>query len=287
VVVEMFVSSTVSRPRRLPSLLVTSVIAYVAAIATAQTVAVTVGPLQGASCFALMFVALVNLTILAYLREADAAAGHVWRLLAVAAIPPLERLLMLCMPPLHWGQLEEYVFWSVPLVLGAMVLLRTPLLSQWRDLQPRLVHTRKGGYGLSGLTGQLLVAVAGGGLGLGAGLLAEGQLRPVGDLLQASEPAWFGIIVFVFAGCSQELVYRAVIQPAATAAGGWAGVVASSMLMASAWLAWVGVVVAVPVVAASLVFGWAVRRGNALIGVLAGRGLFSLALALLWHRVLL
>jgi len=284
--VDLFVSPATPWADRRLSELTTGVIGYLAAMAASETVAVTVGPFEGATCYALMFIALVNLTLLARVREAD-FAGYLWRLLAVAAIPPLERLLMLCMPPLRWGLLQEYVFWSVPLFVGIVVLLGTPLLSEVADRRPRLVRTRDGGYGLRGLTGQVLVALAGAGLGVAAGLGAEGQLRPVGELLRTSQPAWFGIVLFVFAGCTQELLYRGVIQPVATAVGDWVGVVVSSLLMASAWLAWVGVVVAAPVVVASLLFGWAVHRWHALIGVLVGHGLFSLALALLWHRVLL
>jgi membrane protease YdiL (CAAX protease family) len=284
--VDSFVSSATRRSYRRLSQLTTAVIGYLAAIAATEVVAVTVGPLQGATCLAVMFIALVNLTILARLREAD-SAGHVWRLLAVASIPPLERLLMLCMPPLRWGRLQEYVFWSVPLFVGVVVLLTTPLLSQVADARPRLIGIRRDGHRLSGLSGQLLVAAAGAALGVAAGLRAEGQLLPVGELLRAAQPAWLGIVMAVFAGCSQELLYRAVIQPVATAVGDWVGVVVSSLLMASAWLAWVGVGVAAPVIAASLLFGWAVRRWHALIGVLVGHGLFNLALALLWHRMLL
>jgi len=284
--VEVSVTSASPRSYRRLSQLTAGVVGYLAAMAATEIVAVAVGPLQGATCLALMFITLVNLTILARLREA-ASAGTVWRLLAVASIPPLERLLMLCMPPLRWGRLEEYVFWSVPLLVGAIVLFRTPLLAHVADSRPRLTRTPRGGYGLPGLSGQLLVALAGAALGVAAGLQAEGQLLPVGELLRAAQPAWLGIVMAVFAGCSQELVYRGVIQPVATAVGDWVGMIVSSLLMASAWLAWVGVGVAAPVVAASLLFGWAVRRWHTLVGVLVGHGLFNLALALLWHRMLL
>jgi membrane protease YdiL (CAAX protease family) len=284
--VEVSVSPAIPRSYRRLSQLTVGVIGYLAAIAATQIVAVAVGPLEGATCLALMFIVLVNLTILARVREGD-SAGHVWRLLAVASIPPLERLLMLCMPPLRWGRLQEYVLWSVPLFVGVMMLFSTPLLAQVAAARPRLTRTRHGGYGLPGLSGQLLVALAGAALGVAAGLLAEGQLRPIGELLRAAQPAWLGIVMVVFAGCSQELLYRGVIQPVAVAAGDWIGVVISSLLMASAWLVWVGFGVAAPVIAASVLFGWAVRRWHALIGALVGHGLFNLALALLWHRMLL
>jgi membrane protease YdiL (CAAX protease family) len=284
--VEAFVSPATPRSYLGLPQLTAGVIGYMAAMAGTEIVAVAVGPLQGATCLALMFITLVNLTILARLREAD-SAGYVWRLLAVASIPPLERLLLLCMPPLHWGRLQEYVFWSVPLVVGVIVLFRTPLLAHVADARPRLIRTRHAGYGLPGLSGQLLVAFAGAALGVAAGLRAEGHLLPIGELLRAAQPAWLGIVMVVFASCGQELLYRGVIQPAATAVGDWVGVVVCSLLMASAWLAWVGVAVALPVIAASLLFGWAVRRWHALIGVLVGHGLFNLALALLWHRMLL
>ena len=67
------------------------------------------------------------------------------------------------------------------------------------------------------------------------------------------------------------------------------GILLTSLLMALAWAGWLGVSigVALPIIASSLLFGWGVHRWHALIGVIAGHGLFNLALALLWHRVLL
>ena len=120
-------------------------------------------------------------------------------------------------------------------------------------------------------------------------VVAERQLLPIGQLVDAAQPAWVGIAVIVFAGCTQEFVYRAVIGPVATAVGNWVGILLTSLLMALAWAGWLGVSigVALPIIASSLLFGWGVHRWHALIGVIAGHGLFNLALALLWHRVLL
>lgn len=279
-------SSATSWPDRHWAVVTWSVLGYMALLGSTELVAVLLGPLQAAVCLAVMIVAFVNLTVLARLRETERTEG-LWRLLAVASIPPVERLLILCMPPLRWGGLQEYVLWSVPLFLGLLVLLRTPLLAEVSHLRPRLVRTRPDGPALHRIAGQVLVAAAGGALGIAAGLAAEEQDRPIGELLQAAQPAWLGILMAVFAGCTQEFLYRAVVQPVATAVATWIGVVVTSVLISSGWLLWVGGTVAVPVVAASLLFGWAVHRTRALIGVLVGHGLFILALTLLWHRMLL
>lgn len=280
---------TVIRPHRLTwSQLQKSVIGYLAALVIAEVLVRQVSQLLAAACLAVTFVALVNLTILAHMRE-SAWPVDAWRLLAVAAIPPLERLLMICMPPLRWGPVQEFVLWSVPLFVGAVVVMRTPLLASVRDRRPHVFRTTRGGYGLAGWSGQALLAVVGAALGAVAGILAEGQLRPIGQLLAAAQPAWLAIIMVAFAGIVQELVYRAVVDPVATAVGARVGILLSTLLMASAWLLWLGagIAVAVPITAASLLFGWAVHRSRALIGALAGHGLFNLALALLWLRMLL
>jgi membrane protease YdiL (CAAX protease family) len=281
---------TITRPRRATwSQLRNGVIAYLAALVVAEGLALRVSQLLGAVCLAATFAVLVNLTILAQLRE-SAWPADAWRVLAVAAIPPLERLFMICLPPLRWwGPVQEYVLWSVPLLVGAVVVMRTPLLDSVRDLRPRLIRTARSGYGLAGWSGQTLLALVGAALGVAAGILAEGRLQPVGQLLEAARPAWLGIVVVAFAGTVQELVYRAVVDPVATAVGVRVGILLSSLLMASAWFMWLGarVAVAVPIVAASLLFGWTVHRSRVLIGALAGHGLFNLALALLWHRMLL
>jgi membrane protease YdiL (CAAX protease family) len=283
---------TATRPRRMAwshLRLLKGVAGYLAALVVADVLALQVSQLLAAACLAVTFVVLVNLTILAHGRE-SAWPVDAWCLLAVAAIPPLERLLMICMPPLRWGPVQEYVLWSVPLFVGAMVVLRTPLLATVRDLRPHVIGTTHGGgYGLSGWSGQALLVVVGALLGAVAGILAEGRVRPIGQLLEAAQPAWFGIVVLAFAGGVQELVYRAVVDPVATALGARVGILLSSLLMASAWFMWLGagIAVAVPIIAASLLFGWAVHRSRALIGALAGHGLFNVALALLWHRMLL
>jgi membrane protease YdiL (CAAX protease family) len=282
------VFSATSRPDPLTSSgLKRGVVGYLTAVVATELITHE-SPLLGAASLSVFFVSLVNLTILARVREAT-WPEHAWRLLAIATIPPLERLLMLCLPPLRWGQLQEYVFWSVPLLIGAVVLLATPLLATVPDFRPNLIRTRHGGYGLAGVSGQVLLALAGAALGALAGVLAEGKLGPIGQLVEAAQPAWVGIAVIVFAGCTQEFVYRAVIGPLATAVGNWVGILLSSLLMALAWVGWlgVGVRVALPIIASSLLFGWGVHRWRALTGVIAGHGLFNLALALLWHRVLL
>jgi hypothetical protein len=258
---------------------------YIAVLATAEVLVRTVGPLPGAACFAVMLIALVNLAVLARVREAD-SSGFAWRVFAVATIPPLERLLVLCMPPISWGRLQDLMVWTVPFFVGVIAILRSPTVTDLGGARPRLARTLRGGYGIAGLMGQVLVAIGGLGLGVWAGALAEGRLRPIADLSRLSAPEWCGIAVLVFAGCTQELAYRAIVQPVATSMGGWVGVVGTSLLMAYVWLAWIGVVVAMPVIVASLLFGWAVRRWQALVGVVVGHGLFNLALALLWLRVL-
>jgi hypothetical protein len=285
---DVSVFSTASHPRRLTSAgLTRGIVGYLAAAAGAELVTVRVGPLLGAAYLAVMFVVLVNLTMIA--RAAEAAwPANSWRLFAVATIPPLERLLMLCLPPLRWGELQEYVLWSVPLFIGAIVVLATPLLAGMQHVRPRLLRTGSG-YGVAGVSGQLLLAVAGAALGAIAGLVAEGGLLPIGTLLEAARPAWLGIAMVVFTGCTQEFVYRAVVGPVAAAVANRVGVLLTSLLMASTWILWLGggIRVAVPVIAASVLFGWGVHRWHALIGAIAGHGLFNLALALLWHRVLL
>lgn len=279
-------SSTRSWPDRHWATLTVAVLVYVGLLAAVEVVAVVVGPLQAAACLAGVVIALVNLTVLARLRETHLIEG-LWRLLAIAAIPPVEQLLILCMPPLRWGGLQEYVLWTVPLVAGLLVLVRTPLLAEVAQLRPRLVRTRRGGYGLQGLAGQVLVAALGGVLGVIAALIPEQGDRSIAELLRAAQPAWLGILAAVFAGCSQEFLYRTVVQPVATGVATWIGLVVSSTMMSTGWLLWVGGVFAFPVVATSLLFGWVVHHTQALIGALVGHGLFILALTLLWQRMLL
>jgi hypothetical protein len=90
---------------------------YLAALIGAEAFVRRAGALSGATWYALGFVVLVNVTVLAY-RRFD-GEGVRWRLAAVAAVPFLDRLLVLSVPPFEWGAFEVSALWGLPLLSAA------------------------------------------------------------------------------------------------------------------------------------------------------------------------
>jgi hypothetical protein len=202
---------------------------------------------------------------------------------AIAAIPVLDRLLVLCMPPLDWRGLQVSVLWGLPLFAAALVfgwVLRPP--SSASPPSPT------GGTRILALASRrsLAVDIVVPVLALGLGVVGALLSRDADETVDLSPlPV---IVALVLASCAQEWLYRRVVQPVAVAiAGSMVGLLATSALAAFTWVAALAVIVpmgvalVVAVVAAALLFGLATLRGRLGLGAVLGRGLFTLAVALL------
>lgn len=256
-------------------------IVYLAALISAEAVVRIRGPFAGAACYALGFVVLVNVTFLAY-RRFD-GEGSRWRLAAVAAIPFLDRLLALSVPPFAWGAFEVSALWALPLLATAMAIGRPPLVPASAGLLRQPVAVAGFRYPSPPMSRILAVQVPITALCLGviAAVSVPSDTAPVerGPLI--------AVAAVVFASCVHEWLYRLVIQPvAAQVWGERIGMLATSALVAFTSVAALSELVPIGpgivglAVAVSLLLGVSTARGLPLAVTVLGRGLFTLCVAL-------
>jgi hypothetical protein len=253
---------------------------YVAALIAAETCVRTLGAFSGASCYALGFVVLVNVTVLAY-RRFD-GEGPRWRLAAVAAVPFLDRLLVLSVPPFEWGSFEVSALWGLPLLATAIAIGRPPLVSRHASPLGQPVPARLGHRNRA--TSRIL-AVQVPITALCLGVVAAVSIPP--DTGRIEKGPLIAVVAVVFAFCVQEWLYRLVVQPvAAEVWGGRISMLASSALVAFTSVAAlseivpIGPTLVVGTAAVSLLFGLATARGLPLTGIVLGRGLFTVCVVL-------
>ena len=254
---------------------------YVAALIAAETCVRTLGAFSGASCYALGFVVLVNVTVLAY-RRFD-GEGSRWRLAAVASVPFLDRLLVLSVPPFEWGSFEVPALWGLPLLGAAIAIARPPLVSRSASLLGQPVPAAP--LRLRKRATSWILAVQAPITALCLGVVAAVSIRP--DAGRIENGPLIAVAAVVFAFCIQELLYRIVVQPvAAEVWGNRISMLASSALVAFTSIAAlsevvpIGTTLAVLTAAVSLLLGLATARGLALTGIVLGRGLFTVCVVL-------
>ncbi len=253
-----------------------TVFAFSAALVTAETVAWSVGDFAGAVAYGLGLVLLINVAVLARLWDERTN----WRLALVGALAFLDRLLVLCTPPLQWGSSDVSALWALPLLAAAFVLERVlnlprpPARPHVEAFQSRIGPVRYPVF-------ILLTLIAALGLGAIAGTSAEARMTDVPVPLVV-------LALIVAAHCAQEWVYRRVAQPVAVFVLGprW-GVLSTSMLVALTSIAALSAVaplafgVALPAAAAALLFGVASLNDRPLSGAVLGRAVFAFAFAAL------
>jgi hypothetical protein len=254
---------------------------YLAALVAAEAFVRIRGPFVGAACYALGFLVLVNVTVLAY-RRFD-GEGSRWRLAAAAGIPFLDRLLVLSVPPFEWGAFSVSALWGLPLLAAAIAIARPPLvpLSERRLGQPVAAASfRRPGPPMSQILTVRVPITA-----LCVGVVAAVSVPQEAAPIEGSPLIAVAAVVFAF--CVQEWLYRLVVQP--VAAGVWgdrigmlttSALVAFSSVAALSELVPMGPGVVIGAIAVSLLFGLAIARGIPLAAVILGRGLFTICVVL-------
>jgi hypothetical protein len=254
---------------------------YLGALIAAEAVVVTLGHFSGAACYTLGFVVLVNVTVLAY-RRFD-GEGARWGLAAVAAVPFLDRLLVLSVPPFTWGDFEGSALWGLPLLATAIAIGRPPLVPRPARLLGQPVAAARFGQPRPGTSRILVAQVPITALCLG--VVAAVSVPP--DTARIDRGPLIAVAAVVFAYCVQEWLYRLVVQP--VAAGVWgdrismlatSAVVAFTSVAALSELVPIGPGVVVPAVAVSLLLGVSTARGLPLAITVLGRGLFTVCVGL-------
>ncbi|MFO7166520.1 MAG: CPBP family intramembrane glutamic endopeptidase [Chloroflexota bacterium] len=183
------------------------------------------------------------------------------------ALAPLIRLLSFSMPLSRLPQIVWYPIIGAPLVLAAGIVLG----------QTRLPRAAVG-LRLGSLPVQLAVASCGFSLGtIEFAILRPAPLVESFTLAALILPA---IGLLLFTGFVEELIFRGLLQAAATRAMGYAGLYFVALLFAALHIGYLSVLDAVFVFAVGLLFAYIVLRSGSILGVTLAHGLTNIMLFL-------
>lgn len=268
------ISAVLARPRRaVPTSFTVAAAVFAAALGGAETVYRFAGPLWGATCFALVFLAVIHLAVLMGTRNAT-DGGQLAALLAGASLIPLERLLVLSVPELPSLRLYPDALWVIPMGVASTYAYRAAWIA---GPSSRLRRLRS--LGRQPLAIQAAAVAASAGLGALAALAIPYAGPHV--LVYPDAAKWTGAALFALAGGAEELAWRGVLQQLATDTVGTPGIVVSFLASAYVSIAWMGPAAAVPVILLSAVTSVLVYRTRYVSGAVALHVLLNLLIIML------
>jgi len=239
---------------------------YLIALTAAESLTVLIVPQIGLVLHGLLLIALI-------VHASLATRGPQQRLLWSLTLAPLIRLLSLSLPLAR----IEIVYWY--LIIGVPLLAST------------YVAARSAGYTAAkvGLTArawpwQLLISLT----GIGLGYTEYVILRPEPLVTSLTlDQIWFpALVLFIFTGFLEEIIFRGVMQRAATESLGRLGVLYVSIVFAVLHLGYQSVLDVVFVFLVAMFFGFIVTRTRSILGVTIAHGLTNIGLFIFFPLVL-
>lgn len=235
--------------------------AYLACLVAAEILIALAYPLVGLACHALL---LIGLTL-----DAALAGSADERKLALSlTLAPLTRLLSLSLPLAQLPLIAWYPIISALVLTAAVIVIRQARISRLQ-------------LGLSARNLPLQLLLIGGGLGLGALEYTLLQPKPLtADL--SWDAIWLpALILMVCTGFGEELIFRGVLQAAATPILGRAAIIYVALLFAAMHIGYLSPANIAVLFAVGLLFGQIVRWGGSIIGVSLAHGLTNVTLLLI------
>jgi hypothetical protein len=271
--IAMAAPAVIVRPMRaVPVGFTAGALAFAAVLGGAEAVYHLAGAFWGAACFAAIFLAIVQLGVLADVRG-PSGESELAGLLVVAGLVPLARLLMLSVPAVPFLRLSPTALWVLPMILVSAYAYRAPWIPGTR---PKLLRVSGPGWRPLAIQGVVVT------VGAGLGVLAAYTLPYAGPhvLTYQDSAKWIGAALFALAGGAGELAWRGVLQPLAADIAGPVGIAAcfaASAYVSVAWMGWS----AAPVIALSALTTVVVYRTRCLTGAVAAHTLLNLLLVVL------
>lgn len=258
------------RPRSLRII----VAGYLAALVASETVGAFVDADVGLACHAAVLLVLLGVALTLTQGEPSAERPlDALEIFPALALVPLARILSLTMPVPDLPTIYWYAVTGAPLLLAILLTARL-LGAQWTRETFRFGWSRTQG----------LMAASGLPFGL-LSYLALGPDRPEPHLMPSL--AIVGILVLpVFTGLTEELLFRGIVQRFLTEVFGEVGLIASAGVFTVMYLGTRSAPYIVLIALLGLLFGWCVRETQSLAGVVVAHGLISIGLVLVWPYVL-
>jgi uncharacterized protein len=236
-------------------------LAYLAAITLAELLVTFGEPRLGMAAHCLVLAAL-----LLHTYRVEQPEGRAF--LLSLAFAPLIRILSLSLPLVDFPVVDWYLLTSVPLFAAAFVAARI-LGYSWIDM----------GLNLRGWPLQIAIGLT----GLAFGALEYVILRP-----SALAPAptwsnlwWPALILLISTGLLEEMIFRGLLQRAASAVLRPWGLTYVAILFAVLHIGYRSLVDVLFVLGVGLFFGWIVQRTRSLVGVTLAHGLTNIMLFLI------
>ncbi len=235
---------------------------YLGAIFLAEAVTSLISPEIGLFLHSLLMVVL--------LFHAVSLAEHpVHRLLLALIFAPLIRIISLAIPLGTIPTLYWYIIMGTPMLAAAYVFIRG------LNIAPQAAGLAIGKHPLL----QLLAAFSGFGLGYMEYLI----LRP-DPLIEGAGFAGLvvaAIVLLIFTGFMEELVFRGIIQHMAYSSFGRHGILYTATLFAVLHLGYRSIPDLAVVFVAGLFFGWITEKTGSIWGVTLGHGLTNIMLLII------
>ncbi len=246
---------------------------YAFLIIGAEIIGVFAGPIPTAICDA-----IIILMLLGDYATLDEQVSY-RRLLPALALLPLLRLLSLTMPVREIPQLYWYAMIGIPLLLAAIVATRTLELS-WSDLG--LSFTSRGRFMW---LYQVTIAASGVPLSFAAFWLVP-RPQPLPTTFTGLDLILAPIILFLFTGFAEEIIFRGILQQTARQVLGPFSTVYSSVLFAVMYIGSLSPAYVIFIGLVGLYFGWCVYRTGSLWGVVLAHSLLNIGVLLIWPFIL-
>ncbi len=190
------------------------------------------------------------------------------RFLLTFALAPLIRLISLSMPLPDFPYVYWYALVGAPLFLAAFVVIRSGHLSR-----------QMLGLNLRRFPAQLLIGITG--FIFGAVEYFILHPAPLISAIKIEQMLLPALILLIFTGFLEELIFRGMLQYTALRSIGRFGLVFVAMVFATLHIGYRSILDLIFVFAVALFFGWAAQRTGSILGVTLSHGLTNIALFML------
>ncbi len=236
--------------------------AYIVAIGVSEIILAINGVIPG-----ILFHAILVLALLSHYVIREQAPYR--RALPALALVPLMRILSLTMPIREVPQIYWYAMVGVPLLLAVTLTARLLDLSR-NSLGLRLPSWRP----------QMAITSSGLPLSLAAFILLRPEPLIAG--LDWRDVAIGSLILMIFTGFTEEIIFRGILQQVANEILGPAGVLCSSILFATMYIGSLSLSYMLFIGLVGLFFGWCVNRTGSIWGVVLAHSILNIGMILVW-----
>lgn len=229
---------------------------FLAAIVVAELVTAWVNPLAGLSLHALILLGWIPLTALEQDRREQS-------LMIASMLLPVIRLVSLALPLHLLSPLAWYPATAIPLYVAA-----------WKVARMVGLPAKRMGLRGEDLPRQFLIGVAGVGIGI-----IQFQVLRLPPFMGGSKPddtLLAGLVLVLFAGFLDELLFRGLLQALAYRTMGSAGPVYVAFLYAAMHLGYRSPVPVLAALGLGLVFGAIAHRSQSIVGIALAHGLANI-----------